>query len=214
MRVQAPNGLARLVLGPALPRFIDTYPDIQLEVLSRNHVPDFVNERIDAALVIGEVPELDIVARPVGKIPHITVAAPSYLAHSGIPDTPDDLKQHRCLPILSSVTGRNLPWHFRVEGQTVSVPVQGPLSFEAPEAAVAAASRGAGILQLASYLVYEEVRSGRLVPVLEAARPKALDMHIVHQKHRLKPRKLRVFEEFIIDLNPQTRRKWGVKQID
>lgn len=214
LRIQVPSGLARIVIAPALPHFIDAYPQIQLEILSRNNLPDFVGERIDAALVVGDLPELDIVARPVGKIPYLTVAASSYLNRHGTPETPEDLDNHRCIPLLSSATGATLPWRFRVKGQAVTVPVQGALAFEAPEAAVAAANRGAGILQLASYLVYDEIRSGRLVPILDAIRPKAQDMHIVHQKHRLKPKKLRVFEEFIIDLNLQVRRKWGIRQVD
>ncbi len=214
LRVQVPSGLARIVIAPALPQFIDAYPRIQLEILSRNNVPDFVGERIDAALVVGDLPELDIVARPVGKIPYLTVAAPSYLNRHGMPETPEDLDRHYCIPLLSSATGTALSWRFRVMGENITVPVRGALAFEAPEAAVAAACRGAGILQLASYLVYDEIRSGRLVSILDEIRPKAQEMHIVHQKHRLKPKKLRVFEEFIIDLNLQVRRKWGIRQVD
>ena len=79
---------------------------------------------------------------------------------------------------------------------------------------MAAAVRGAGILQLASYLVYQEVKAGKLVPVLESCRPQADQIYVVHKKHRLKPRKLRVFEEFLIDLNAQTRRKWQITAVD
>jgi len=104
-----------------------------------------------------------------------------------------------------------VPWRFRVEGRDVDYTCRGPLAFESAEAAVTAAARGAGILQLASYLVYDEVRSGKLVPVLEAIRPQAVRLSVVHKKHRLKPRKLRVFEEFLIDLDAATRRKWGVR---
>ena len=61
--VQIPAGLARLVVAPALPRFIEAFPDIRLEIFTRNAVPDFVGEEIDAAVVVGQVPVLDIVAR-------------------------------------------------------------------------------------------------------------------------------------------------------
>ncbi|WP_193176745.1 LysR family transcriptional regulator [Oricola nitratireducens] len=214
LRVQIPPGLSRLVVAPALPRFCDAYPEIELQVLSRNSLPDFVAEEIDAAVVIGPIPALDIVARPVGAIPYMTVAAPAYLQRCGVPAAPDDLGGHNCIPVLSTATGRPVPWRFRTAGRNSTVPVAGALAFESAEAAVAAAVRGAGILQLASYLVYQEVKAGKLVPVLESCRPQADQIYVVHKKHRLKPRKLRVFEEFLIDLNAQTRRKWQITAVD
>ncbi|GAB4348594.1 MAG: LysR family transcriptional regulator [Oricola sp.] len=214
LRVQAPAGLARLVIAPALPRFMKRYPDIRLEIFTRNAVPDFVGDEIDAAVVFGQVPVLDIVARSVGRIPYLTVAAPGYLERHGKPAVPEDLEHHACVNVLSSATRRPVPWRFCVNGQVVTADVAGPVAFESAEAAVAAAVRGAGILQLASYLVYEEIRSGRLVPVLDGVRPQAQQLYVVHRKHRLKPRKLRVFEEFLIALDAETRRKWGVKTVE
>jgi LysR family transcriptional regulator, regulator for bpeEF and oprC len=79
---------------------------------------------------------------------------------------------------------------------------------------VIAARRGAGILQLASYLVFNEVRAGTLVPVLDAIRPGSSEMFLAHPRHRLKPKKLKVFEKFLVELNPKTREKWGVRQAE
>lgn len=212
--VQIPAGLARLVVAPALPRFMESYPDIRLEIFTRNALPDFIGEEIDAAVVVGQVPVLDIVARSVGRIPYLTVASPGYLADHDTPESPEDLERHACIPVLSSTTRHPVPWRFCVDGQAVSVEVAGQVAFESSEAAVAAAVRGAGILQLASYLVFEEIRSGRLVPVLGDVRPQAQQLYVVHRKHRLKPKKLRVFEEFLIELNAETRRKWRVTSVD
>lgn len=211
LRVQLPPGIARIIVAPALPGFLAAHPEIELEILSRMDMPDFVGQRLDAALLLGQLPELDIVARPLGRLPQMTVAAPAYLKRMGLPGRPDDLSRHACLPILSSRTGQPQPWRFRSDGRDVTLPVRGPLAFEAAEAAVAAARRGAGILQLASYLVFDDVRSGRLVPVLEAFRPSGLPAHIVHPRHRLKPRRLRVFEDFLVGLNQTLRKKWNVR---
>lgn len=213
LRVQIPSGLARLVVAPALPRFREAWPEIELEILSRNSVPDFVASAIDAAVVVDDIPMLDIVARPVGKVPYLTVAAPAYLERHGVPTAPAQLDRHDCIPILSTATGLPIPWRFSARGQTTTHPVRGALAFEAAEAAVETAVLGGGILQLASYLVYREVRSGRLVPLLETFNPPARQIHVVHKKHRLKPRKLRVFEEFLIELDAATRRRWKVKAI-
>lgn len=209
LRVQLPPGIARIIVVPALPGFIARHPEIELEILSRTETPDFVGQRLDAALLVGPLPELDIVARAVGHLPQMTVAAPSYLERAGSPSRPEDLARHACLPVLSSRTGRPQPWRFHIEGHDLTLPVRGPLAFEAAEAAVAAARHGAGILQLASYLVFDEVRSGRLMPVLEAFRPAPQPAHIVHPRHRLKPRRLRAFEDFLIDLDRTVRQRWA-----
>ena len=214
LRIQGPSGLVRLVIAPSLPGFFSDHPLVELELLSRNSLPDFVGDQIDAALVVGELPELDIVARNVGRIPFITVAAPSYLARAGVPARPEDLVGHACISALSTVNGARVPWHFRIEERTVAVPINGPAAFESGDSAVASAVRGLGVLQLASYLVYDEIRSGRLQPILDGFCPPARDLNIVHPRHRLKPKKLRVFEEFLLQLNLRTRQKWGVTQVE
>lgn len=214
LRVQIPAGLARLVVAPALPDFFEAYPEVELEIISRNGVPDFIGERIDAAIVVGELPELDIAVRTIGRIPYLTVASPLYLERHGIPATPADLASHNCVALLSSVTRELLPWRFRLPEGEMTLHIEGRACFESSEAAVAAAMRGLGILQLASYLVYQPVRDGHLCPVLETFRPASATMRIVHPRHRFKPRKLRVFEEFLTCLNETTRKKWGVHQVD
>jgi len=213
LRVQLPPGIARIIVAPALPGFLAAHPEIELEILSRTDTPDFVGQRLDAAVLLGPLPELDIVARPIGQLPSLTVAAPAYLERAGRPAHPDHLSSHACIPILSSRTGQPQPWRFRIDGRDTTFAVRGRLAFEAAESAVAAARSGAGILQLASYLIFEDVRTGRLVPVLEAFRAAGLPAHIAHPRHRLKPRRLKVFEDFLIGLNQTLRRRWNIRDL-
>lgn len=210
LRVQVPPGLARLVVAPDLPEFSDRYPEVQIHLLCRNSLPDFAGDRVDAAVYVGPLPDLDIIARPVGRLPFVTVAAPGYLQARGTPVSPADLARHRVVQILSSVTQQPLRLQFREHGRAVTMEPSGPLAFDTAEAAVAAAVRGGGILQLARYLVSDEVRSGKLTVILDPFRPSSAEMNVIYPRHRLKPRKLRVFEEFLRELNVRTRRKWGV----
>lgn len=214
LRVQIPAGLARMVLAPSLPRFLDSYPGIRLEILSRNGLPDFVGERIDAAVMVGEVPMQDVVRRSIGRIPFLTVASPAYLARRGAPETPDELSGHDCIGLISTINGRPIAWRFRQGDKTATRECGGRLTFESAEAAIAACARGAGIMQAASYLVYGEIKSGRLVQVLPGFRPPGLEMAMVRPRDRHKPRRLRVFEEFVIELEHKTRVKWNVTRVD
>ncbi|MCW3782806.1 LysR substrate-binding domain-containing protein [Defluviimonas salinarum] len=209
--VQMPPGIARIIVAPALPGFLAAHPEMELEILVRSDMPDFVGMRLDAAVILGPPPERDVVARPVTRLPMITVAAPAYLERAGVPKHPDDLARHACLPRLPRDATPPPPWHFRIGGRDVTIPVRGPLLFDSVEPAIAAARHGAGLLQLASYLVYSDIRAGRLVTVLDAFRPAGLPVHIVHPRHRLKPRKLRVFEDFLIGLDRGFRRQWNIR---
>ena len=211
LRVQIPPGLTRIVVAPALPRFLADYPQIEVQILSRSDLPDFVGLRLDAALVVGPMPELDVVARPLGHLPAMTVASPAYLERRGTPRVPADLAAHDCVRTISTVTGSPVVWRFREGDRDVRVGLPGPLAFESPEAAVAAVRSGAGILQIGSYLVYDDIRAGRLVSVLDDFRPEGPTLQIVHPRHRRKPRRLKVFEDFLADLNLQVRARWNIR---
>ena len=214
LRVQMPPGLARRIVAPALRRFADAYPEVTLEILSRNAVPDFVTDRLDAAVFVGDLPDSSLIARPVGRIPSLTVAAPAYLARAGTPAHPGDLARHRAITILSSATGQPVPWRFRRGDESSAFVPTGPVAFEGSDAAVSAAVAGLGLVQLGSYLVYDEVRSGALVPVLTDWRAPAAEARLLHPPHRLKPMKLRAFEEFLIDLNQRVRKRWNIRSVE
>ncbi|SOE17523.1 LysR family transcriptional regulator [Hoeflea halophila] len=213
LRVQIPSGLTAMALAPAVNSFMETYPHIELDILSGDAVPDFIGQQIDAAVIIGSVPEADIVARPLGRIPSTTAAAPRYIERHGVPATVADLSRHRCVAAIIPGSGQRAPWRFHIAGKDAQLRVDGRLAFESPMAAVAAAVWGAGIVQFASYLLYSDIRAGRLVEVLEDARPRGVGLHLVHPRHRLKPKKLKIFEQFLRQLDVETRQKWRIKAV-
>ena len=213
LRVQMPPGLLRIVVAPELPRFFTEYPDVSLELLSRNRVPDFVGDRLDAAVFVGELPDSALISRGLGRIPLLTLAAPTYLERRGIPAAPADLSGHETIGILSSQTGRPSPWSFRNGGTTETFHPAGTLAIENADAAVVAAAGGLGIVQIASYLVFGEVKSGRLVTVLDNWRPAAFEARLLMPTGRLRPRKLRVFETFLIEAGKCFRDRWQIRDV-
>ncbi len=210
LRVQLPSGIARIIVAPALPAFLDRHPGLQLEILSRNEMPDFVAQGLDVALYVGPLPDSDLIARPVGKLPMLTIAAPTYLERYGTPLTPDDLAQHKCVGFQSPRNGLPVSWTYRIDGQQRSFVPQSALTFDAADAAKTAVLAGAGLMQVGNYMVFREVREGRLVPVLDAYRTEGVQAHILHPRHRHKPRKLRVFEEFLIQRAQDFRQRWNI----
>jgi LysR family transcriptional regulator for bpeEF and oprC len=199
LRVQMPVGFAHQIAAPRLPAFLDAHPDLKIEILARNGLPDFVSEALDGAVFIGEVPDRDLVARPLGRIPFVTCAAPAYLARNGAPTVPDDLHAHRTISIRSSATGAPLPWRFHRVGETTLLHLEARAVFEASEPAVEMAASGGGLLQMIRYLVAPDLAAGRLVPVLEDWLYPGADIVFVYPRHTRRPRRLRALEDFIID---------------
>lgn len=197
LRLQAPSAYARLVLAPALPRFLEAHPGIAVEVASRDAFPDFVAEGLDAAIYVGTPPEAGVTVQRLGQAPLMTVAAPAYLAAHGAPATPADLVAHRCLGVLSRETGRPLPWHFVEDGELRLREVPSRLSFHAAEAAVAAARAGGGVLQMISYAVAADLAAGALVPVLGAHRFPGPPVSLLLPAHRHRPARLRALADFL-----------------
>lgn len=213
LRIQVPVGLSRMVVAPALPGFLEPYPELGMQLLSRNGFPDFVADNIDAAIFIGEPPEQNIIARPLGRIPFITSAAPDYLKKHGVPHTTDDLAEHECIGIISSGTGTNLDWRFQVDGAEKHVVTHGRLAFESSEAAVAAAVAGGGVLQMIAFLVAEDIAKGNLRPVLSDCLYPGATISLIYPKQARMPKKLRVFETFLRQTMKRYSQDWQSKDV-
>lgn len=199
LRLQTPVGFAHQIAAKRLPGFLNAYPDLSIEILANNGLPDFVNAGLDGAVFIGEIPDRDLIARPLGRSPFVTCASPDYLANHGMPETPEDLHDHHAIGIRSSESGAALPWRFLKVGDTKFLHVEARATFEASEPAVEMAASGGGILQMIHYLVASDMVSGRLVPVLEDWLYPGADIVFVYPRHTRRPRRLRVLEDFVVD---------------
>lgn len=199
LRLQTPVGFAHQIAATRLPRFLDTYPNLSIEILASNGLPDFVNAGLDGAVFIGEIPDRDLIARPLGRSPFVTCAAPSYLADHGMPKTPEDLHDHHTTGIRSSESGAALPFRFSQKGETMLLQFEARAIFEASEPAVEMAASGGGLLQMIHYLVAGDIAAGRLVPVLEDWLYPGADIVFVYPRHTRRPRRLRVLEDFVVD---------------
>ena len=209
LRLQTPVGFAHQIAAPRLPAFLETYPGLSIELIARNGLPDFTSERLDGAVFIGEVPDRDVIARPLGRSPFVFCAAPAYLARHGTPQVPEDLHRHRTISIRSSTTGAPLPWRFFRNGETQFLHLASRAVFEASEPAVEMAASGGGVLQMIRYLVARDMAAGRLVPVLEDWLYPGADIVFVYPRHSRRPRRLRVLEDFVVDCFRSVAREFG-----
>jgi DNA-binding transcriptional LysR family regulator len=188
LRMTASTSLAQAFLAQVVAEFLGLYPETQIELLSVERTVNLVEERIDLAVRIGNQLDEGLLARRLGVCRSVVVAAPAYLKRYGTLAAPEDLRHHRCL--THAFVGRT-EFTLHRAGQTVKVPVHGPL--QSNEAAVtrAAALAGAGVALLPTYFVGSDLSDGRLQRLLPEWEPEPLAIHAVYLSRQHQPLLLR-----------------------
>jgi len=167
IRISAGDEAARRVIAPVLPKFVETYPDIVVEVLIEPGFANLVERRLDAGIRLGESLDKDAVAVPVsGPLRMAAIASPTYLKRHGTPKTPRDLRSHKCINLRLASAGTLYKWEFERGSEKMEVAVEGPLIFDSGEMVVDAALAGVGIGYVLEDRVVELVKKGSLVRVL------------------------------------------------
>jgi LysR family transcriptional regulator for bpeEF and oprC len=206
LRVDVPVSLGRRIIVPALPRFIQQNPELNVQMSMNDRVMDLVQEGIDCALRVGNLSDSSLIARRVGNFRGVTCASPEFIARVGMPATPDDLKPEHCIAMFKLGSNLIRPWLFRKNGAEKSVAPMAALSFSDPESAVAAAVSGAGFVRSLDFAVEAQIASGLLQPVLEDWNEEALwPVSVVYPQHRQPTAKIKAFIEFVAGLFPQPR---------
>jgi DNA-binding transcriptional LysR family regulator len=198
LKVSVPAVIGRRVIIPALPRFLDEYPEVELDLWLDDRKVDIVEEGYDLALRMGALDDSSLIARKLAPHRFVTCGAPGYFATHGAPATPDDLVHHRCIRYRFPTTGRLERWAFK--GATGTAPVGAGLVFNDGEALAAAARAGLGIAQLPAYQVLEDLAANRLQGVLADHTENRGDICLMWPPTRAEAPRVRVFADFIIRL--------------
>jgi len=180
---EKPAGIVRLTVAPPvaylglmanISRFLVAYPEIRVEISSDSSLTDIVAGRFDAGIRHAERLERDMIAvRISNEVPVVTVAAPSYIARRGRPQTPRDLAEHDCIQIRFG-SGALISWRLRMTRRVIEVPIEGRLIVNDDRMALQAVAEGAGLLQMPLSSVEQELATKRLVSVLDDFQPPPL----------------------------------------
>ncbi|WGL58207.1 LysR family transcriptional regulator [Kluyvera intermedia] len=167
IRLTAGEHAMDTVLWPRIKPFMQTYPDINIEVTVDNGLTDIVDERFDAGVRLGEQVARDMIAVRIAPDMCMAVAAsPAYLAANSIPETPHDLQQHRCINMRLPTRGGLYAWEFERDGEPLRVRVEGQLILNCLPQRIDAAEAGLGLVYVPEDSVSEAIAAGRLQRVL------------------------------------------------
>ena len=198
LSVTAPVLFGGIYVTPIVTAYLERYPEVRASCMFLDRLVNLMEEGVDVAIRIGELPDSSMQAIRVGQVRRLICAAPDYLAENGVPATPDDLHEHAIVS-ASSVTP-NPEWRLVQNGQPHAVRLQARLTTTTNDAAMAAVVGGFGLTRLLSYQVAEHLRAGRLKTVLAECEPAPLPIHVVHRQGRQASQRVRAFIDLAVEL--------------
>lgn len=193
--VTGPVVFGRLHIVPVVAEFLAQYPEIDVKLVLTDRVVHMMDEQIDVAVRIGQLPDSTMVAMNVGAVRRVVCASPAYLASHGAPATPQDLAGHNCISF--EVLESKRAWVFGSGKKELSVPVRSRLAVNTAEAAIAAAMLGVGLVRVLSYQVADAMKRQALDVVLQTYESAPLPVNLVHKGQTPLPLKLRAFLDFV-----------------
>jgi DNA-binding transcriptional LysR family regulator len=190
----APIVFGRLHVLPVVIAFLEAYPEIDVRLALADRVINLLEDHVDLALRIGELPDSSLVATRLGAIRRVVCASPRYFAERGTPKIPGDLAGHDCITFGGLTSAQE--WIFTVGKSAKPVAVHSRLVVNTAEAAVDAAVASIGITRVLSYQAAAALRAGALTLALRAFEPAPSPVSLVHAGQPLLPLKLRAFLDF------------------
>lgn len=196
LMVTAPVLFGELFITPLMVNYLNQFPDVTVNALLVDRNVSMVEEGVDVAVRIGELPDSNQHAIQVGEVRRVICASPGYLAAHGRPRHPQDLTG---APVVgTSSIGQLRSWPFLDKGQPINVRPEPRLMVTANQAAISAACLGLGLTRVLSYQVASKVAAGELEIVLADFELPPLPIHIVYQGGRKAPARIRSFVDFAV----------------
>ncbi len=195
LRVSASICFGRLHVIPSLSAFLAEHPDLELELILDDRYVDLVNEGVDVALRTGPMPNSNMTARRIAEGRSMVVATPAYLQRCGTPVSPEELASHQAI-ILTRGGGRD-SFTFRKADAEVSVALHGRIKVTQAEGLREAVICDLGLAVAAEWLFSPELKSGKVVPILQDWSLPPTRLSAVYPTGRLASAKARAFVSFV-----------------
>lgn len=193
LRLTAPVEFGRRHVAPLVNAFLAQHPAMRVELILLDRMVDLLEEGLDLAVRIGQLPDSSMVAVPLGRTRHVVCASPDYLRAAGQLPHPSALCEHDCI-VFAQQGGE---WHFIDGGEALTVPVPARLGTNQVQAASLACVQGLGIARLLHYQVAAELADGQLVRLLREFEPPELPVQLVYPHSRLLSSRVRSFIDWM-----------------
>ena len=196
LRITAPAGFGRRHVAPLVPRFMAQHPEVSVSLNLSDRVVDIVNESVDCAVRVGDLPDSSLVSVRLADNRRLCVATPGYLARAGRPQHPRDLDRHECLT-LSSDASQTRGWAFMIDGELVHLRPRGRLDCSDGQVLHDWCRAGLGIAWRSTWEVEGEIASGALHSLLEDFRAPPNGIYAVFAQRKHLALRVRLWIDFL-----------------
>jgi DNA-binding transcriptional LysR family regulator len=198
LRVHALSSFGHQLVVPAILKYQQRFSELRVEVTMSGTIPDMLEDGYDASIVLApELPSSGLVSLRLGSIRGVVCASPRYLSSHGIPETPEDLREHQCLRLTTSV----FPFDKRVFGGVREpFPVNigsARLTVNAMDALEPAVTGGLGVAILPTGIALPGLRSGALVRLLRGYEAQPVNVYALYPSRRFLDAKIRTFIDLL-----------------
>ena len=197
LRISSPMSFGRLHVAPLIPKLLQRYPKLQVELVMDDKKTDLVAAGFDIAIRSGRLPDSSLIARKLAPLRQVLCASPGYIERYGLPDTPAELTGHNC--VLFSYSSDANKWTLCTKDQLESVLVSGNYRVNNSEALLEALRAGVGIGRLPTFVAGPDLKAGRLVKLFETYRIPDQTFYAVFPERQYLPAKVRAFLDFAIE---------------
>lgn len=202
VRINVLEDAVPLVLEPVMPAFVERYPEVEVDISVSNRLIDVIDGGFDAGIRYGgTVPEDMIAQRLSPDIRWVAAASPHYLERYGMPVTPHDLQDHRCVRIRLG-NDRLYQWEFEQGEKTVAIATPGPLTVDASHVSIGLGLGGVGIIYGAEPVLRPHLETGALTVVLSDWASMGSGFHAYYSSRRQVPTALRLLIDLIREIRP------------
>jgi DNA-binding transcriptional LysR family regulator len=183
-------------VAPILPEFLQSYPQVSIDLHLSDAMVDLIGEGFDAGLRIARLPDSSLIARRLCGVSRHTVAAPAYLKRHGRPTHPMHLAQHKCFG-YAYMTSPDVWQYSNAAGEQVSVRPAGQLRVNNGEALLPAVIAGLGIADLPDFIVGEAIEAGEVEVILKGWKQPEGAVHLVMPPGGPRPARVEVLADFL-----------------
>ncbi|MCM2350501.1 MAG: LysR family transcriptional regulator [Bacteriovoracaceae bacterium] len=197
LRITAPVELGTAILPPVICEFKKKYPEVSLELILTDRTVDLVDEGIDIGIRTGELKDSSLISKKLGTIYFAPFAAPKYLKDKAPLKSPKDLQNHSCIQFTPlGAEG----WQLMKSNEKFSVVLNKPTMINDLNLIKALTISGQGISLIPTSLCVNEVKTGKLVRVLDNWRSESRSVHFVYPAQKFVTPKIKVFIEVANDI--------------
>jgi DNA-binding transcriptional LysR family regulator len=202
LRINLMRGAVQPLFEPILAGFCDAYPEIELEIFADDALADLSAGGFDAGVRMGESLDADVIAvRLTGPFRFVAAATPAYIARYGRPETPEDLRHHRCVRLRLG-TGAMMPWSFERGNREFDVAVTGPVIVNDFSAMIVAMRSGVAIGTIAEPTAKAMIAAGEIELLLTDYAPSTSGLFLYYPSRKQVMPKLRAFIDYVREYLP------------